>query len=145
MKAPLPPATQARWATLALGQALPERTFAPTIAELFLYSAIIWNAHRIHYDSDYTVNQEGHEGLLITGPLQGDWLCQSVTEWMGAAGTLERFAFSHRQPAYLGDTLTAGGRIAALDAATGRVTLELALRNQRGEVVTPGEAVVRFG
>jgi hydroxyacyl-ACP dehydratase HTD2-like protein with hotdog domain len=138
------PAARTRWDALAPGQALPERAFTPSIAELFLYSAVIWNAHRIHYDRDYAVNTEGHAGLLITGPLQGDWLCQTVTDWLGEDGTLERFAFSHRQPATLGETLTAGGRIVAKDAATGRVTLELALRNGAGDLVTPGEAVVRF-
>jgi len=138
------PAARTRWDALAPGQTLPERAFTPGSAELFLYSAIIWNAHRIHYDSDYAMNSEGHVGLLIAGPLQGDWLCQSVTDWLGAEGTLERFAFSHRRPAHLGETFTAAGRILAMDATTGRITLELALRNGRAEVVTPGEAVVRF-
>ena len=133
-----------RFRALAEGEALPERTFTPTIAELFLYSAVIWNAHRIHYDLDYTTRQEGYPGLLITGPLQGDWLCQAVTDWLGEDGTLERFTFSHRQAAYLGETLTTGGHVAARDAATGRVTLALHVRNEAGAVVTPGEAVARF-
>ena len=130
--------------SIVVGQALPERSFTPTIAELFLYSAIIWNAHRIHYDLAYTRESEGYPGLLITGPLQGDWLCQCVTDWAGAEGVLERFVFTHRQGAYLGDTLTTGGRVTACDPAGGQVTLSLHIHNQRGEVVTPGEALVRF-
>ena len=133
-----------RLGAIAEGDALPERTFTPTIAELFLYSAIIWNPHRIHYDMDYTRNQEHYPGLLVTGPLQGDWLCQTATDWMGDLGTLERFDFSHRHPVYLGETLTASGRVVTKDATTGRITLALELRNGAGEVVTPGEAVIRF-
>jgi hydroxyacyl-ACP dehydratase HTD2-like protein with hotdog domain len=137
-------AARGRFAAIAQGEALPERAFAPGSAELFLYSAIIWNAHRIHYDAAYVREEEGYPGLLITGPLQGDWLCQAVTDWMGEDGTLERFEFSHRQPAYLGQTLTTGGRVLAKEAATGRVTLALEVRNEAGAVVTPGQAVVRF-
>lgn len=133
-----------RLASLVVGELLPERCFTPSIAELFLYSAVIWNPHRIHYDLPYTRDEEHYPGLLITGPLQGEWLCQAITDWVGADGTLERFAFSHRRPAYLGDTLTTCGRVTAIDAASGRVTLALEVRNGAGEVVTPGEAVVRF-
>lgn len=133
-----------RLAALSVGDALPERSFTPTIAELFLYSAVIWNAHRIHYDQPYTTEDEGYPGLLITGPLQGDWLCQALTDWMGEGGTLERLTFTHRQAAYLGQTLTTGGRVTAVDTASGRVTVGLHVRNESGAVVTPGEAVIRF-
>jgi 3-methylfumaryl-CoA hydratase len=35
---------------------------------LFLFSALTYNAHRIHYDRDHTV-AEGHRDLLVHGPL----------------------------------------------------------------------------
>jgi 3-methylfumaryl-CoA hydratase len=36
---------------------------------LFRYSALTYNAHRIHYDRDYA-RTEGYPGLLVHGPLQ---------------------------------------------------------------------------
>ena len=36
---------------------------------LFRYSALTYNAHRIHYDRDYA-RFEGYPGLLVHGPLQ---------------------------------------------------------------------------
>ena len=36
---------------------------------LFRYSALTYNAHRIHYDRDWCV-REGYAGLVIHGPLQ---------------------------------------------------------------------------
>lgn len=36
---------------------------------LFLFSALTYNAHRIHYDRRYTVEVEGHLDLLVHGPL----------------------------------------------------------------------------
>jgi 3-methylfumaryl-CoA hydratase len=39
-------------------------------ALLFRYSALTFNAHRIHYDPDYCRTQEGYDGLVVHGPLQ---------------------------------------------------------------------------
>jgi len=35
----------------------------------FRYSAITWNAHRIHYDGDYTRTEEGYPALVSNGGL----------------------------------------------------------------------------
>ena len=37
---------------------------------LFRFSALTYNAHRIHYDRDYAMQVEGYPGLLTHGPLQ---------------------------------------------------------------------------
>jgi len=36
---------------------------------LFRYSAVTWNAHRIHYDADYARNEEGYRGCVVNGAL----------------------------------------------------------------------------
>ncbi len=41
---------------------------------LFRYSALTFNGHKIHYDIDYTKNDEGHENLLVHAPLQATYL-----------------------------------------------------------------------
>lgn len=40
----------------------------PTL--LFRFSALTYNAHRIHYDREYARDVEGHPGLVVHGPLQ---------------------------------------------------------------------------
>jgi 3-methylfumaryl-CoA hydratase len=37
---------------------------------LFRFSALTYNAHRIHYDRDYARVAEGYPGLVVHGPLQ---------------------------------------------------------------------------
>jgi len=39
-------------------------------ALLFRFSALTYNAHRIHYDRDYARDVEGYAGLVTHGPLQ---------------------------------------------------------------------------
>ena len=46
----------------------PALDISPTL--LFRFSALTYNAHRIHYDRDYARQVEGYPGLLTHGPLQ---------------------------------------------------------------------------
>ena len=111
---------------------------------MFLYNAAIWNPHRIHYDEPYTTDVEKHPGVVIDGPLQGDWLNQVVVNWMGDSAALTSFNYSNRRASYLGETLTSGGAISAIDKDAGTVDLELFIKNENGDVITPGTAQVRF-
>ncbi|HEU5036657.1 MAG TPA: hypothetical protein VFT70_06625 [Nocardioides sp.] len=43
--------------------------FRPDPVQLFLFSAITHNAHRIHYDLPYATGTEGFPGLVVHGPL----------------------------------------------------------------------------
>lgn len=129
---------------LTVGEALPERSYTATNVSLFLYNAAIWNPHRIHYDEPYTTDVEKHPGVVIDGPLQGDWLNQVVVNWMGDSAALTNFNYSNRRASYLGETLTSGGAISAIDKDAGTVDLELFIKNENGDVITPGTAQVRF-
>lgn len=131
--------------SIAIGDALEERSFEPSNVSLFLYNAAIWNPHRIHYDETYTTQVEKHPDIVVDGPLQGDWLAQVVTHWMGDGGRLLSFEYSNRRATYLGERLISGGTISAIDTSTATVTLELFIKNDKGEVTSPGTAVVRLG
>lgn len=39
-------------------------------AELFRFSSLTYNAHRIHYDRDYARTVEGYSGLVVQAPFQ---------------------------------------------------------------------------
>ncbi len=130
--------------SITVGDALPERTYKPSSVSLFLYNASIWNAHRIHYDEPYTTETEGHRAVVIDGPLQGDWLTQTVEEWLEGDGTMIEFEYSNRLASHLGDELTTGGTVKSVDLESGEASLELFVRNQEGQTTTPGRAVVRF-
>ena len=126
------------------GEELPAQSHSPDNVQLFFYNAALWNAHRIHYDLPYATDVEGYPGLVIAGPLMGDWLGQCVEAWLGEGGALVNLEYSNRGAAYIGETLTAGGTVEAVDAAKGEATLALHIRNEAGDVITPGRALVRL-
>ncbi|HSI16830.1 MAG TPA: MaoC family dehydratase N-terminal domain-containing protein [Sphingomonas sp.] len=74
---------------------------------LFRYSALTMNGHRIHYDRDYAVGQEGYAGLVVQGPLQATLLATLAGRQGGA---LASFAFRGVSPALDLEPIIACGR-----------------------------------
>ena len=123
----------------AVGVTLPIRSHSPDEVQLMLYNAVLWNGHRIHFDLPYATEVEGYPGLVLAGPMLGDWLHQVVDEWLGEAGVITSVSYSNRGATYVGDTLTAGATITAWDASTGALELDVFIKNEAGEVVAPGK------
>jgi 3-methylfumaryl-CoA hydratase len=59
---------------------------------LFRYSALTFNAHRIHYDYRYATHVEGYPGLVVHGPLIATLLLDLVRHEMPLAN-VRQFAF----------------------------------------------------
>jgi 3-methylfumaryl-CoA hydratase len=129
---------------IKVGDALPSRDHTASIVQLFMYNAAIWNPHRIHFDHAYATQEEGYPGIVLDGPLQGDWIGQVVTDWIGDDATLVSFGYANRRAAFLGETMTAGGQVEEKDDSKREVKVSLFLKNAEGEVTIPGHAVVRF-
>ena len=64
-------------------------------ALLFRYSAITFNAHRIHFDLPYAQDIEHYPGLVVHGPLQANLLMAEATEWKGRRPDRFRFRGVH--------------------------------------------------
>ncbi|MEK9832263.1 MAG: MaoC family dehydratase N-terminal domain-containing protein [Rhodospirillaceae bacterium] len=65
---------------------------------LFRYSALIFNGHRIHYDREYTRDEEGYPGLVVTGPLTATLLAQFAAD--NAGHEFAGFSFRGRAPLF---------------------------------------------
>ena len=136
--------TTPRIESIAPDHALPERTFETTNVEQFLYNAALWNAHRIHFDQPYATGEEAYPGLVVAGPLMGEWLGQCALDWLAQDGRLISLEYSNRKACFVGETLRSGGTVRSVDPSSGRVELDLYIKNEADEVVTPGKAVVEL-
>ena len=133
-----------RVADLREGDELPTREHTPDNVQLMLYNAVLWNGHRIHFDEPYAKEVEGYPGLVIAGPMLGDWLHQCLEEWLGEDGRIASIDYSNRVASYIGETLTAGGRVTAVDQNAREATVDVWIKNEADDIITPGQAVVRF-
>lgn len=68
-------------------------------ALLFRYSAITYNAHRIHYDRDYARVVGGYPGLVVHGPLQATFLAELAGRHL-TEEAIDDFSFRATAPAF---------------------------------------------
>lgn len=117
----------------------------PTNVQLFRFSAITWNAHRIHYDRPYA-ESEGYPDVLVQSHLHGCFLSEMVSSWMGPGARLARLRWQNRHFAVPGDVLTCSGRVkdTYISDELGLVECELEELNQDGELCAPGWALVEL-
>jgi 3-methylfumaryl-CoA hydratase len=113
----------------ASGPAGAARTVTPDPVRLFRYSALTFNAHRIHYDRDYCVREEGYPGLVVQGPLTATLLMDA---WLrqNPGGGVTRFVFRALRPLFEGapislmvDPREGGASLQAWDA-NGEIAVE---------------------
>ena len=103
--------------------------------QLFRFSALTANAHRIHYDADYATAVEGFPALVVHGPLLAVQMAELVRS-QAAGRAVTAFTFRLQRPVFLGDVVRVEGTPTAGGA-------ELAVVSGSG--VTHASAVVTFG
>jgi 3-methylfumaryl-CoA hydratase len=77
--------------------------------QLFRYSALTFNGHRIHYDRDYARDVEGYPGLVVHGPYTATLLADHFLRHRPNAcvGTL---TFRARRPLFEGSAFELCGQ-----------------------------------
>lgn len=75
--------------------------WTPGPVDLFRFSAVTFNAHRIHYDEPYARGEEGYPGLVVHGPLTASMLCRLAARTGRDAGLGRMTGFQFRATAPL--------------------------------------------
>jgi 3-methylfumaryl-CoA hydratase len=73
-------------------------SWRPTTTDLFRFSAVTFNAHRIHYDLPYARDEEGYPGLVVQGPFIAAKLFDLARRLSGR--DLARFSFRAQAPTF---------------------------------------------
>lgn len=125
------------------GEVRLERDVDPTL--LFRFSALTYNAHRIHYDRRYAIDVEGYPGLVVHGPLQALAMAEAARLMLGPPTGPVSFDYRLVAPLYDGEGLVASayageGRSVLTRVTTreGRTTARGTLTPLRDEPSRPG-------
>lgn len=81
--------------------ALEEPVWTPDPVDLFRFSAVTFNGHRIHYDEPYATGEEGYPGLVVHGPLTASMLCRLAARTADGVRMTE-FSFRAAAPLFAG-------------------------------------------
>lgn len=111
-----------------------ERQIHPSEALLFRYSALTFNAHRIHYDRAYARDVEGYADLVIHGPLVATLLADLVARQLPDS-KLASYEYRALRPLMLGNSFLLCGR----PSEDGK-TVELWTRDHQGAATMSAKA-----
>ncbi|KAL2069689.1 hypothetical protein VTL71DRAFT_14368 [Oculimacula yallundae] len=95
---PQPPARQPAKVPFPEGKNV--RDFNQTSVTLFRFSAMTFNAHKIHYNKEWCQKVEGHRGLVVHGPLN---LINMLNFWRdlhGGEATPKKITYRATNPLY---------------------------------------------
>ena len=88
----------------------------PTAGLLFRFSALSYNAHRIHLDKDYCRSVEGHRNLLVHGPLTLILMLEMLAGHLAEKNEeIVRVDYRNLAPLYVDESMTVCGKQRALD------------------------------
>ena len=122
-----------------VGDTLPPLKHTATPFQLFRYSAVTWNPHRIHFDEPYA-REEGHDGVALHSHLRAALALRCVAEGLGPGWHVTKVAYRLRKPVYAPAELAYTARVTATEDDT--MTLELIEQQPSGEVGFEGTAWV---
>lgn len=71
---------------------LPELRVQPTPMQIFMFSAVTWNRHLIHYNAE-AARAEGHPDVVAQRSLIGNYFARHAGAWLGLAGRIARLSW----------------------------------------------------
>lgn len=112
-----------------------ERTIQADDVLLFRYSALTFNAHRIHFDRRYATEVEGYPGLVVHGPLIATLLLDLLRRHDPAAD-VARFSFRAVSPLFDTAPFVVCGKPESK-------TVQLWAKDAAGNLAMTAEALIR--
>ncbi|WP_369036883.1 MULTISPECIES: acyl dehydratase [Streptomyces] len=121
------------------GQTCPQQTYHHSHLQLFRFSAVSWNSHRIHYDAAFAAT-EGFPDVVVQSTLHGETLTRHALDWAGPEAELASVSWRNRATAVAGEQLTWTATVRTVepyDEGT-RVTLDAAVLKEDGAPCVTG-------
>lgn len=112
-------------------------------ATLFRFSAVTFNAHRIHYDKAWATEVEGHRNVVVHGPMNliamlDLWRDQTVNQGLGVArGDIvypQKIDYRATSPVYAGEPY----RVMMSDDAVGKKEADVTVVSNDGTTCMKG-------
>lgn len=125
---------------LAVGDSLPPLEKHVDSIQLFRYSAITWNPHRIHYDREHA-EREGHPDILVQAHFHGAVLQELLLDWVGPDYQLRELSWRNVDRATVEHPLHAGGTVTERSEDPDVITCEVWTKSA-GNTCAEGTATV---
>jgi acyl dehydratase len=97
----------------------------------------------VHHDRDFA-RDSGHKDIFVNQMFLQGFLGRCLTDWTGPEGKLRKLSIAMIAPNYLGDTITARGRVTRkyVENDEHKADCELVVTKQDGTVTVNSQATV---
>ena len=117
---------------------LPELVVVPTATQIFMFSAITWNRHRIHFDKEAAI-EEGHKDVVVQRALIGNFLARLLEQWLADRGAVRELSWKVLNSALPDRRLRCQGE--AVRDAGNQFYCELRIVDEHETVIATGKAL----
>ncbi len=126
---------------MSRSETIPELSVAVDSVQIFMFSAVTWNRHLIHYDAEQA-KHEGHSSVVAQRGLLGNYFVRQLADWLDDSGDVATLDWKVVRSAVPGDVLRCRSEIDEISATGAAMTLSMV--NQNDEPIASGQATVRF-
>jgi hydroxyacyl-ACP dehydratase HTD2-like protein with hotdog domain len=133
------------WENVSVTTQIPELIVCPDRTQIFMFSAITWNRHVIHYSRD-AATREGLPDIVVQRALIGNFLARLITDWVGDSAELRRLTWKVTRSALPGRDIVCRGKIRErIDSGGDKCLIcEVTAYNENDELIASGDATVVF-
>lgn len=124
---------------------IPELIVHPDHKQIFMFSAVTWNRHHIHYNKDAAVS-EGLPDIVVQRALIGNFLARLITDWIGDSAELRKLTWKVIRSAVPGEDIICRGKIKEKIHSEGEKYLicEVTAFNESDQLIASGNATVTY-
>ncbi len=133
------------WENISTTTHIPELVVCPDRVKVFMFSAITWNRHHIHYSKDDAVS-EGLPDIVVQRGLIGNFLARLITNWIGDSAELCKLTWKVTRSALPGKDIVCRGQIKErIDSEDEKYLIcDVTASNENDELIASGEAKIVF-
>ncbi|WP_083608076.1 MaoC/PaaZ C-terminal domain-containing protein [Teredinibacter haidensis] len=95
---------------ITVGYTIPAFVTTLSSTHLFMYSAVTWNRHHVHYDKEAAIS-EGLPDIVVHRGLTGNVLVRMIEAWLGENSEIERINWKMEASAVPNEPLEARGEV----------------------------------
>jgi hydroxyacyl-ACP dehydratase HTD2-like protein with hotdog domain len=133
------------WENISAKTQIPELIVCPNHTQVFMFSAVTWNRHHIHYSKDAAIS-EGLPDIVVQRGLIGNFLAQLITTWIGDSAELCKLKWKVTSSALPGKDIICRGKIEEIvDSEYEKYLIcNVTAYNENDKLIASGNAKVVF-
>ncbi len=138
------------WEDVEVGMPIPSYPRTVTLMEMNRFAGANDEFVLIHMDRDYSQNVARLPDVIVMGNLKYAYLSNMMNKWIGEGGTLKRLSAPYRGMDIPGPALSTEPTMICKGRVTKKyvqnvnhyVECEVWVENKKGQITTPGSAIV---